>query len=476
VAKRIVILVIFLFSILLVNAQELSEAYTFVDGTTINHPSDFLPFDKAYDRATFSNNQSEIFVAVIFERTRLAQELNSLPKVLEWWADPSLAYDIGDEEMLIIGDQEAIRFVSIIDDNERSYERIYILLESDSGSAVLFRIQPDIRQDFYILEQEDLILSIVASTHFVDLRAGTETVLENSFVFDDGMMIEYSNPWTLDTETQALQSNRLSLQLSAFTPEELAEKQLKNDPIEILYYEAFAPNDSEIVFDPSLIIFLTIRGIEGLSYTFNDRRDDEIVQHTYFVANLDNGTIVALDFVASSGTTVLDSRDVQDMIQTIRPEGTLPPFALIPMGNPYDLASITISYPDYWFLSEGDNGAISLSSLATNIFIFPISAEELDADDLATSLLDQIFPFDEDVSITPDDVELMTLNNGLEMARTRYIETEDRGNTYQRLVLLVRLADDSALMISIAPQPGIFELTNEAEAEAMAIINTIDAP
>lgn len=473
-AKRIIIGLIFLFSILLVNAQELSEEYTFVDGTRLNHPRDFLPFDKAYDRATFSNNQTEIFAVVIFERTRLANELDTLSKVLEWWADPSLGYDSGDEETIALGEREAIRFVTTVDDSEPSYERIYILLEIDNGSAVIFRIQPDVQRGFYILEQEDLVLSILSSTRFVDLRAGTETVLGNAFVFEDSMIIEYRDIWIPDTEAQSLQSNTTNLRLSTFTAEELAENQLKDDPIEVLYYAVFAPFDPEIVFDPNLINFLTIHGIEGLSYSFNDRLDDETVKHTYFVANLDNGTVVTLDFVASLGTIILSNRDVQDMIQTIRPEGTLPPFALMPMENPYDLANATIRYPDYWFRSEFDNGTVSLSSLDTNISILSIDAETVDIDDLSTSLLVLVNPFDDDVLLVPENVELLTLDNGLEIARTRYIETDDRGNTYQRLVMVIRVADDSLLLVGVIPQLGISELTVNAEAEAMAIINTIN--
>lgn len=475
--KRIIILFILLISFVqIVNAQELTQRYTFVDGTTLNYPSEFLPFDRQYDRVTFSNFQTEIFVVVILERVRQANELDTLPKVLDWWVDPSIGYDIGEEEGIMIGEREAIRFDAPVDD-VTAYERSFFVVPVDNGAAAIFRILPEVQQEIYQIQDEEQVLSIIGSTRFVDLRAGTENVLGNTFVFEDNMLIEYRSAWRLDSSRKELSSDRATLHLTAYTPEELAANQWKADPVEVLYYGVYAPFDTSIPFDSALIELRPVRGINGVRYSFVDNLDGGAVQHTYFVANSANGTVIALDFISPEGTTVLDKRDIQDMIQTIRPVGELPPFALMPMENPYDLSSVTLRYPDYWFLNDREANQIRLSSEDTNITIRPIAADMVDRLDLGGSLLDEaIFtPLDANVELAEDDVQMLVLDNGFEAATIRYTERGERGNTFQRFVLLVGLEDESALLISIAPNAGLSSLTGGAEAEALAIINTITA-
>jgi len=284
----------------LVSAQEdFPEEYIFVDGTVVNFPSDFLVYDEDYEDMYMANGSIDMRFYIVYERTIQSQELDSLPIILEWYFGDD-TYEIGEEETITIGEREGIRF-------ENGDNTLIVLPVGENGSVAVVTIQLD-------GGDEDLALRIIETLHYESLSTGIETVLGNSFTVDDSWMIEYPDAWTANTIEQNLVRDDVSMRVEVYTAEEITALDLKNDPIEILYYELFAPVDGSIEFDPSAIVFLNVRGLEGIRYRFADTVDDATIQRVYFLAPLNTEDVLAVEITAPIGSNILQDADVQDMI------------------------------------------------------------------------------------------------------------------------------------------------------------------
>lgn len=463
--KRFFAIIIVLLLVGLVSAQEdFPEEYIFVDGTVVNFPSDFLVYDEDYEDMYMANGSIDMRFYIVYARTIQSQELDSLPIILEWYFGDD-TYEIGEEEAITIGEREGIRF-------ETGDDTLIVLPVGENGSVAVVTIQLD-------GGDEDLALRIIETLHYESLSTGIETVLGNSFTVDDSWMIEYPDTWTANTIEQNLMRDDVSMKVEVYSAEEITALDLKNDPIEILYYELFAPVDDSIEFDPSAIVFLNVRGLEGIRYRFADTVDDATIQRVYFLAPLNTEDVLAVEIIAPIGSNILQDDDVQDMIQTIRPEDTLPPIEMMALDNAYILQDIgEMRFPAYWRIREYDDGAIGLSTLESNLYFVPfsssISTQRDYPDDLVSALLDIVSPLDESVVLNPDDVEVGTLQNGNPYAQTSYIETNET-RTYPRIAMVVLLDDNSLVFIGIIPQPGIDDISEATLNEARAIINTIGA-
>jgi hypothetical protein len=475
--KGVLILLLLLSFMGIAQAQaSLSESYSFVDGTTINFPSDFLVFNENYDSVSMANNQTDIAISVVFARNIESQGLETLPQILDSYFSNPEVYNIGAEEAIVVGERDAIRFTRTVE-GETSYSEIYIALPvGDNQSVAIVRIQPNVERGIFELSEEDIALQIVASIHYENIRGDLSTDLGNVFVFGDGLLIEHTAVWTADAAASTLRSNFASIQLLAFTPEELSASNRKADPIEVLYYEVFHPSDETIVFNPEDLVFENIRGLEGVRYALIDTVEGEPVQRIYFVSLLENGTVAVLDIQTRVGFDILDDSETEDMIQTLRPVGTLPPVTMMALGSSFNLASgATLRYPDYW-RARSVEGGVSLDSLEVNVYIQSFTADEAEdenySDDLADALIELAQPLDSSIELNDDDVVEVTLENGRPAVQLTYTETEE-GRSYPRRVMLISLEDDSLVFVSIKPQEGISELTAENSAEVSAILNTI---
>lgn len=449
----------------LVSAQnDFPEEYIFVDGTIVNFPSDFLIYEEDYEDINMANETIDLRFYIVYERTIQSQELDSLPVILEWYYGDD-TYEIGDEEAIVIGEREGIRF-------EDGNDTVIVLPVGDNGSVAVATIRLD-------GGDEDLALSIIETLRYESLGSAIDTVLGNSFTFDDTWMIEYPDAWTANTIEQSLVREDVSMAVSVYSAEEIVALDLKNDPIELLYYDLFTPVDETVEFDPSAIVFLNVRGLEGIRYRFADTVDDATIQRVYFLAPLTEVDVLAVEMTAPIGSNILQDADVQDMIQTIRPDGTLPPIEMMALDNAYIVQDIgEMRFPVYWRIREYDEGAFGLSTLESNLYFVPfnssLSTQRDYPADLVAALLDIVSPLDESVVLNPDDVEVGTLQNGNRFAQTSYIETNDT-RTYPRTVMVVLMDDNSLVFIGIIPQPGIDEISEATYNEARAIINTIGA-
>ncbi|GAB5493454.1 MAG: hypothetical protein Phog2KO_36690 [Phototrophicaceae bacterium] len=474
--RRLVTVIILIIFVGLVSAQDdFPEEYIFVDGTIVNFPSDFLVYDEDYDDMYMANASIDMRFFVVYERTIQSQELDSLPVILEWYFGDSDAYELGAEEAITIGEREGIRFSYKTDANiQRS---LIVLPIGENGSVAVVTIQPNTDNVDDDTVDETLPLQIISTMRYENLGTSFETVLGNSFTFDEQWMIEYPDAWIANTIEQGLMREDVSLTVSVYSAEEISALELKNDPIELLYYDLFAPVDTSIDFDPTAIVFLNIRGLEGIRYRLSDTVAGETIQRVYFLAPLSETDVLAMEITAPVGSNILQDADVQDIIQTIRPDGTLPPIEMMAFDNAYILQDVgEIRFPAFWRLRDYEDTTIALSTLESNAFIVPFtsefSTEQGYPDDLAGALLDIVSPLDESVVLNPDDIELGTLENGNAFAQTRYIETSDT-RTYPRIVMVVLLDDNSLVFIGIVPQPGIEDITEATLNEARAIINTI---
>lgn len=475
--KGILILLLLVALMGIAEAQTLSEAYSFVDGTTINFPNDFLPVNEEYDSVSLVNSQTDMSISVVFARTIESRGLLSLADILSFHVGNPEIFTVGMEEAISLGEVEAIRFTRLVA-GETPYTEIYLVLPvGDNNSVAIVRIQPNVVGGVFELSEEALALQIVESIHFEDIRGTLSTNLGNTFVFGGGLLIEHRSLWTADASTSRLSSDFATIQFLTFTSEELAAINRKADPIEVLYYEVFKPNDTSLVFNPDELIFVTIRGREGVRYAVIDTVEGEPVQRIYFVSLMENGTVAALDIVQDRiGFDILADTDTEDMIQTMRPEGTLPPVTMMALGGTFNIGtSATVNYPDYW-RARPVEGAVSLDSLDVNVYLRSITAEEAEDanydDNLAEALVELTQPLDSSVQLSADDVIEVTLENGRSAVQLSYTETED-GSSYSRRVMLILLEDNSLVFVSIRPQAGILELSAENDAEVRAILNTI---
>jgi hypothetical protein len=475
--KGVFILLLLLSLMGIAQAQDLSGVYRFVDGTTVNFPNDFLVFNENYDSVSLASSQSDIAISVVFARTIESQKLESLAQILAYHlaATPEV-YTLGTEETIQIGEVEAIRFSRTVE-GENPYPETYIVLPvGDNGSVAIARIQPNVEAGVFALSEEEAAMQIVESIHYENIRGELSTILGNTFRFGDGLLIEHRDIWTADEVTSTLTSEFATIRLTAFTPEELAALERKADPIEVLYYEVFQPSDESIVFNPEELVFENIRGREGVRYAIIDTVDGEPVQRVYFVSLMENGTVAALDIQTRVGFAILEDPDTADMIQTLRPEGTLPPVTMMALGSSFNLSSgATVRYPDYW-RARSVEGAVSLDSLEVNMLIRSFSAEDAQDenynDDLVDAILELTTPIDTNIALSTEDVSEITLENGRPAVQLSYTETEG-GRSYLRRVMLILLDDESVVYVSISPQEGILELTAENDAEVRAILNTI---
>jgi hypothetical protein len=469
--KGFILLLLLLSFMGIASAQ--AAIYSFVDGTTVTIPGDFI-YREGYDSISMSNSQTKIEISVVFARTIQAERLETLPQTLNYYfaATPDI-YSIGAEEAILVGNRDAIRFVQTVA-GDNPYNIIYIVVPVvGNGSTAIIRLQPNIEEGIFELSEEARALEIIESIHFEDIRGDLTTVLGNTFVFEDGLMIEHTDTWVADATAKTLSSNFATIYLRAFTPAELAALNLKADPIEVLYYELFDPVDSSIVFNPEEIGLINIRGREGVRYNVFDTVDGNALQRVYFVSLIENGTIAALEFEADMGFDILGEDDTQDMIQTLRPEGTLPPVTMMALERVVNLPSASVHFPDYWQARDVEDG-VSLDSLDVNMHLQSFStAESMQyMANLPEALLELTQPIDSSVLLTAENVSQITLENGRTAVELNYIEN-DGSRSYPRQVMLILLGDASLVLVSVMPQVGVSELSDVNEAEVRAILNTI---
>lgn len=462
----------------IVGAQNtFTEEFIFVDGTVIRYPSQFLIYDQSYDRMFMADDQTDIYIYVLYPTTIQRHNLDTLAKAMNFYFDNETVYQPGDEEPISIGGREGVQFRYTVE-QDLSYDRWYVALPVQNGESIaIMRVQPNIDQDITQDPDTELALAILENAHFVDFRANLQTVLGNSMPVDEDWMIEYGDNWRANTDNQTLQRDETEIVVDVYSPAEIEALDLKNDPIELLYYDVYAPSDSTIAFDPTTINFERIGAHDGVRYQYFDTVDGEAVQRAYFLAPLGEGSVLALLMVSPVGSLILQDSEVRDMIQTVRPSGTLPPLSMMELNNGYILNDlIEIRFPDYWHLRENDNNTITLATLDTNLYIAPFNAnyvaEQGYSGDLATALVKITTPQDDSVILNPDDVLIGTLENGHAYAELQYMETYDE-RTYPRIVWLIALEDESLIFIGVIPQPGVEAIAATALAESLAIANTI---
>lgn len=469
--KRFFVLLCLLWIAGLTLAQDdFSEEYVFVDGTIVNFPSDFLTIYEDYDEMHLANDRIEIQFYITYERTLLSRELETLPDVLNWWWDDTSIYKIGEEEAITIGEREGIQFTY---ENSDGIDVRMILIPVGNGSVAVVSIIPEDNE----LEDDSLVFSIIDSLHAEDSGTSFDTILGNIITFDDNWVIEHTDDWLTDTVGQTLSREEVTLSMAVYSSTEIEALELKDDPIELLYYDLFAPVDGTIEFDPESISFINIRGLEGIRYALLDTINEENVQRVYFLASLNDEDILALEITAPVGTNILQNEDIQDMIQTIRPEGSLPPIEMMSFDNAFNLQGVgEMRFPAYWRARDNDDDTVTLSTVDIYVFIVPFDAtyslEEGYPDDLASALLAIVSPLDESVILNPDDVETGTLENGNAFAETTYIETND-SRSYPRTVKVILLEDNAMVFVGYSPQPGVEELSEVNQNEVRVILNTI---
>ncbi|MCA9911922.1 MAG: hypothetical protein KC496_01175, partial [Anaerolineae bacterium] len=329
------------------------------------------------------------------------------------------------------------------------------------------------------ITEPDLVLQILETVRYVDTSGGG-TVLGNRVDLPNDALIEHRDSWQATTQDDRvlLSSQDTEMQVQVFTPDELDQRGIKPDSIDVVY-GLFAPFDANIDFESSRLTFPQLAGREVTRYQFTDVRDGERVEHLYLVFEMRSGLFVFVD-VVTTDPLYRDEVAIEEMLLTIRMQGEPPPYRLT-MQASYNLhTGATIRFPNNWTVIENENNTISINSVESNLFVLIYT--EADAQDngylngdVIDSLLAILSPLDESLSFSREDVSLITLDNGNQAARLDYRETNESGVSYDRIVVVQRLEDGSLAFIGLVPQPGLEDITPEMEAVSIAIMGTLRA-
>ncbi len=471
-----------LLAVPLASAQEDDEdlplEYTFIDGTTFNYPNDFSIYDEDNDGVFIANDVTDIYLFTLYERSQLRNNITNLPEALDAFLGDSVDFEPKDRERIRVGDRQVSSFTHyLLNDSGSEYERtVYATYVGENGTIAIISVIPVRGRD---VTETERVLQIIESIRYVDNSIG-DTVLGNAAELPNDALIEHRDAWQAESQEDGvlLSNEETDLRVRILTPEQLREQGMKDDPVDVLF-ALFSPLDETITFDASRISFPVVAGQEVTRYRFNDLRDGDRVEHIYFVFQMESGLFVFAE-VITTDPLFGDEDAVEEMLLTIRMQGEPPPYSLT-MESSYNLPSgATVRFPTNWIVIPGENDTVSINSVETSIFVLIYSeAEARDQgyleSDLTDTLLTILSPLDTSLSFTRDDVRLITLDNGRQAVRLDYLETNEEGFSYDRMVIVMRLADGSLVFAGVVPQPGLEEITPEMEALSLAILSTLRA-
>lgn len=458
--------------------EDLPLQYTFIDGTTFNYPGDFSIYDEEDDGVFIANDMTDIYVFTLYERSQARNNVTNLPEAIDAFIGDNWEYEPSDATILEIGGQEAASFTYYPENSSGSeFERTLYAMYVGNGSIAIISVIPVSGRD---ITETERVLQILATLRYVDTSGGG-TVLGNVVDLPNEALIEHRDSWEAAAQEDSvlLTSENTEMRVQVFTREEISERGFKVDPIDVLY-GLFAPFDENIDFESIRLTFPQLAGREITRYQFTDVRDGERVEHLFLVFEMRGGLFVFVDIVTTD-PLYRDEVAVEEMLLTVRMQGDPPPYRLT-MQASYNLhTGATIRFPNNWTVIESeDNDTISINSVESNLFVLIYTEAEarengyLDGD-VVDALLAILSPLDESLSFSRADVMLITLDNGNEAARLDYRETNESGVSYDRIVVVQRLEDNSIAFTGLVPQPGLEEITPEMEAVTIAIIGTLRA-
>jgi len=458
--------------------EALPLEYTFIDGTTFNYPSDFSIYDEEDDGVFIANDTTDIYIFTLYERSLARNDINSLQEALDAFLGSTVDFEPKDFVPVRAAGREVASFTHMLENDSGSeYQRtVYAIEVGGNGTIAIISVIPV--QGFDITET-DRVLEIIGTIRYVDQSLG-DSVLGNSVDLPNDLLIEHRDRWTAEPQDDGvlLTNAQTEMSIQVLTPQQLSERGMKDDPVDVLF-ASYQPFDESITFDASQISFTTISGREMTRYRFSDVRDGQRVEHIYLVFQMPDGLFVITEIVTTD-PSYGDQADVEEMLLTFRMQGEPPPYSMT-MSSSYNLpAGAAVRFPDNWVVLPGENDTVSVNSVETNIFVLIYTEQEaqefgyLDGD-LTDSLLAILSPRDTSLSFSRADVTMITLENGREAARLDYLETNEDGVSYDRIVIVMQLQNGSLVFAGIVPQPGIETITPEMEAVALAILSTMQA-
>jgi hypothetical protein len=456
--------------------QPLPLEYTFIDGTRFNYPTDFSIYDEEDDGVFIANDETDLYIFTLYERSQVRNNINSLPEALDAFLGDNADFEPKDFVPVRVDGREVASFTHTLENDSGSeYQRtVYAIYVGDNGTIAIISVIP---VSGFEITETDRVLEIIGTIRYVDNSLG-DTVLGNAVDLPNDVLIEHRDAWTAEVldDGALLRNDRTELRLTLLSAQDLGERGMKDDPVDVLF-ASFQPFDETLTFDASQISFPVVAGREVTRYRFSDVRDGQRVEHIYLVFQMDNGLFVVADIVTTD-PLYTDRNAVEEMLLTLRMQGEPPPYRLT-MDSSYNLPTgATVRFPDNWVVIPGDNDTVSINSVETNIFVLIYTEADarefgyLDGD-LVDSLLVILSPLDESLSFSRADVENITLDDGREAVRLDYTETNESGASYDRIVIVSRLGDGSLLFAGVVPQPGLDTLTPETQALSLAIISTI---
>lgn len=301
--------------------------------------------------------------------------------------------------------------------------------------------------------------------------------LRETYTFDDGTTFNYSD----DMEIYNEEDDSVSL---------------RNDVIDIYIFLVFESTQEreDVVGDLPAILDLFIgdltdfRPRDADPFELDDGREafrfeylvepedaDPFERLLVILPLEDSPTVVVASVIPPSGRTLnrAAERLALEIINTIRPEGDSTP----PDGDMFTFGDgLTVELLEGWTAAEiEDSIGINLQSDDVLILVLPITAQDIEDDDLGTDLdeilLNTLTPLDDSVSIRSNSVEPVELANGVEGVGLLYRENND-GDEYDRLVVVFRLDDDMVIFAGIVPLTET-ELTKDMQNAALKILGTI---
>jgi len=463
---------------LLTSAQEDAAAntYTFADETRFEYPDDFFIYNEqdTGDGVFLMSNLTDVFIFTLLRATQINEGiLGDLPAAIDRFVGDEVAFEAQDAELFSLQGRRIARFSHLVElDGQAAFERtVFAMFIEENSTIVMASIVPAVGADEIV--EEERVLQMLASMRPAAALTGPLPLLDRSFEFDDGVVIDHRNSWLATPAAESvaeLNSGVTSLGLITYSLEEIAEARLANDMVSVLARH-FQPRDPSLQFDLQRVEFVTVGGRQIVRYAFEDAVGDDVFERLYYAILMENGSVVVASALPVTAASITEEEQVLEMLATLRLSGEALRTEALPLENAYLFSGgLRVNYPDNWRVEVGAEDRMTLHSIRSSLLLQPFSAAQL-AERGNPSLKDFVLEFIETLELDlrnfAIELDERTLANGLTAAQI------DLSAIAGPLVTAVALSDGSIVLTSLAPQAGFMEITAEQRATAQAIINSL---
>lgn len=497
--------------------EDLTNTYTFGDGTTVDYPEGWEAEtdDNGFLRIVSDKTDTIFFWYFPEKLAELGIDENDMVGVLNQAfvpRDESIQFDPASVETIEVNGVELTGFIYEENNEGDKYERMLVANKLATGAVVVVGAVP---LADYKLEEAGTVLHIAASLDASNATASEDdesstsslasaakrTEFPNSYTFDNGYTISFPDGWEMvedDNGYVSLESEATDIIFSWYSAAELTEYDLSADDLEVILERGFSPQDETLEFSYNDVSPIRIGPYEAYIHEYEDNADGDAYERVRLALGLpDDGVVVigAIPFV----TYELAERDiVLEIAGTLKPpKGTKPddeeegetPSSFgdlggdtgdtgeeestlgglgdaltstgtvdVDLGQSYTFDSgAGFNYPETWEIEVSDSGLVSLSGDNTKMQMADSGLLEgfgfTNVTDPA-ALMGAIFgPADESLTFDPNEIQMQQIN-GREIYTYEYEDLNSSGNAFDNIFLTVRFSDGTLGFMHAIPASG----------------------